>query len=332
MTMEHRVNNGASLRRAAGAINKDPFMIGSPFEFSQFLPEGASAEEARRLHYFSMAKVLCDRTIPQLVLLRSVYPPYGLSEFYREDGMTDIGERSAAIFIPDGRMDKTKWEVLRHRYRTKMTNAFLTQFGNDDQKTDPVITAMSLHRMPNYHINTRPSHEEAYERFSGQTDNAVNVMIGLLRILPRVIKGGQDLTAVIRNSRALSIDISSLSMIQFQYFLLEVLEGKNRVPTGEGWNFNPSLFKIDTSPDLPAGRLTTKVPLLETEVTYPQEIINPPEELVPNFRTPEGAKRIKLGEIEPGTTHYGCPAYGLIGAMWDDLAHIIDKSDFYKLS
>lgn len=315
----------ATLINAVGAIHGDPSIV---CDFSKFEPllETVSPEEADRLRYFAMAKVLTDRAVKRVAGVRELYPPFGLPD-YR------IGPVGMSTFIPTGGTFRaTKWEVLRDTYADKMRIVLGTQLMDDqDSGFSPLVSGMASHPMPNYHVNTMSIPREAYERMGRQLDNAVDVMIGLLHLLPSLKGRGQDLVAIAGNSKDLAVDMSNLSMTQLQHLLHEILKGKRRVPGYDGWHFNPAYFQIEETLTYPKGRLTTKVPLRDIEVTYPITKVSGPDQLDVEFEVAENIPRLKLKEIEPTLTSYGCPAFRLTEAMWSDLVYIIEKSRFFNL-
>lgn len=332
MAIEERrggINPINALHQAADAIVETPGMVLEASRFAQFRG-GPNFDEEDLLRYFAMAKVLCDRMVPRLESIRNEFPPLGLSELYLPEGETSPVYRGTADFTPNGMIfHNSKWEILSDLYSVKMIHVMHAQLEEDFGEIKPVVERMSEHTMPNYHLNTRGVPEEAYERLSRQADNAVDVMVGLLRVIPAI--SPENPLAVAKNSRALPLAISALSITQFQYLLNEILEGEKRTPGYEGWDFNPNRFDIKTSNKYPDGMLVTKVPLGRMEVTYPMQILTGIDDLNPNIIVPEDAGKKRLLDIDQARTKYGCPAFELIGAMWDDLVYIVENAQLYEL-
>ena len=285
MSAENKSTNPSpqsALRQAVELINKDPLAVYDETRFRKISEDGSNSYGAERLRYFAMAQILSERAVPRLQTVGSTYPPYGLPELYRDKDMLGPDWRGLTSFEPDGTISReTRWGILHSAYQSKMIIVLHEQLEQDLKDIQPIVRQMALHRPAGYHVNTKSDDDEVYYRLDQQTFNAVDVMVGLLRLIPELTKDTQaDPLAVARNSKSLSVALSGLSIVQFQHFLHEVLEGASRDAGVEGWDFNPKYFKIDFTRNQLEGKLTTIEPLLELEVTYPMRRISPWDEFL----------------------------------------------------
>ncbi len=322
----------SALRQAVELIQGDLNLVHLESRFGRILGDEEESLEAERLRYFAMAAILSERMIPRLQTLADKFSPYGLPEIYRDKGMSEPDWRGLTSFEPDGTIFKeSNWSILREGYESKMIHVLHDQLERDLKDIEPVVRQMARHDAARYHVNSKTDDVEVVRKLDRQTFNAVDVMVGLLRVIQKVAKDTAfDPLAVAKNSKLLPILLSGLSIKQFQHFLHEVLEGESRVAGNEGWNFNPEYFKIEVTANQAKGRLVTAAPLSDLEVTYPIRRIGPWDELDLKFKIDDSAQRCKISEIDQNATKYGCPAHKLIAAMWDDLVGVTEKAGLFQ--
>ena len=268
-----------------------------------------------------------------LSTMKEAFPPYGLPELYRDDNMDLPDWRSVEQLTPESWHDNKNalFSALKTAYWSKITLHISREleelYWQDDMK--PLITELSTHALPNYHINMGTDPDEAHDRLELQTTNAVDVMIGIAATLGAITNGEtahEDLVAILRASRHLVIQLSSLSFAQFQKLIIESTQ-KPTNPSSWGWNFNPSFFELSEERE-EVRRLRFASGL--QDMTVPRDIrLHFGEDgaaITPEIETSEEKVALRtIGQESP----YGCPALKLSLAMWDDVVDLIDAFRIY---